>query len=699
MLLHPWAIVVGVLAAGLPVAVHFLTRPRPARRPLSTFRFVREAIRQRRARHRLRDFLVLSLRTLAVLLLAAAVARPLIGRNTTAVVEDDVDTIRVVILDASQSMGARSRGVQALERARPIASDLLEYRRGLKANLIVAAARPRALFDRPSTNFAALREELADAQVLPEQIDVEAALNAAANVLGNSGAVAVRPELVIISDFQRSNWASADFSQFPADTVIRLEAVAPEEAPANLAILRAGGRGRAEVGREARLEVEVGNFSSTPQQVRIEVALGETAHQLSGTCPPRTTTTLTGELLPRDAGWQVGQARLVGLEDALPDDNVRPLVLQVRPAPVYGLMTRQPESQRPSSSYFLERALVPAADETRRSTARVVRLDPDDPDPELLAVAELLIVDHPGRLSDEAVGQLASLLRRGRGLLYVASEPADALSLQRLVRAAGSGLQLPVEFAPPSVHQERRGLFLIEVRRELPPFRIFGDELTAALSPLRFSGGLVSRPVEGALQEDVLATFNDRSAFLVSAGSGAGTLIVMNADLGISNLPKSPLFVPLVGEIAQRLLGGAAEAREFSTGEPLAVALPAEAGAADGLTIVDPSGRPVKMGELATESTGVLWSAEAAGPPGVYQVQRDGTTQFAIATTIPPSESDLRSLSADVFERRLAGGRDVRFRAQATGSQDQQDTLWTWLAVACAACLLGEVVTLRAFRT
>ena len=50
--LHPWAVWVGVAAAAVPVVVHFLTRPRPRRLALSTIRFVREAVRQRRARHR-----------------------------------------------------------------------------------------------------------------------------------------------------------------------------------------------------------------------------------------------------------------------------------------------------------------------------------------------------------------------------------------------------------------------------------------------------------------------------------------------------------------------------------------------------------------------------------------------------------------------------------------------------------------------
>ena len=44
--LHPWAWAAGAAAALVPIAVHWLTRPRPTRMPLSTLRFVREAVQQ-----------------------------------------------------------------------------------------------------------------------------------------------------------------------------------------------------------------------------------------------------------------------------------------------------------------------------------------------------------------------------------------------------------------------------------------------------------------------------------------------------------------------------------------------------------------------------------------------------------------------------------------------------------------------------
>src|SRR5437016_5846337 len=140
---NPWAVAIGAVAALLPVLIHWLTRPRPVVRPLSTVRFVAEAVQQRRSRRRLRDALILGARTAAVLFLAAAVARPLIGWQAGSRAEPSGPTLRVVLLDVSQSMAARTGGIQALERARAVAATHLAFRPGLAADLLLAGASAR----------------------------------------------------------------------------------------------------------------------------------------------------------------------------------------------------------------------------------------------------------------------------------------------------------------------------------------------------------------------------------------------------------------------------------------------------------------------------------------------------------------------------------------------------------------------------
>jgi len=696
--LHPWMLGLGAVAIGLPVLIHYLTRPRPVRLPLSTIRFVQEVIQQRRAFHRLRNFLILLLRTAAVCLLVWAFARPLIGDRPLNATDDSAEAVRVVVLDVSQSMGGTSRGISTFERARSVAAEYLAHRSGLRANLILAGAKARPVFERCSANVAALRDELSRAGTLPERLNVQAAIAAAAEMLGKTtGNSGTRRELVIVSDFQRTNWGTADFAPLPADTVIDLEAAGPAEAPPNFAVLRVGVHGRPERDREIRIDVEVGNYSGSARKVAVELQIGDATYQLEGLCPPGISTTLSSPVLLRGSGWQIGRAALQGIDDALPADNSRSLVLDVRPRPTYAIITRERPEDVPSSSYYLERGLVPLEPRPGQAVETIVRIPPDQLNRETLAAAELIAIDHPGPLSAEAAGLLAAMMRRGRAILYVAGEPIDASNLRRLADAAGSDLQMPVEFTPVVTGQIRQNLFLAEVREKDPPFSVFGEQVSAAIGPLRFSGGLGSRRIDTGLAEDLVATYSDRSACLVATACGAGYLAVLNADLGKSNLPRSPVFVPLMGELVGRMLGQQRAADVAPCGEPLATYLPADTGTSAGLTVVGPGGEG-DFGELAAEANWVVWRWASAGDPGVYSVQRDGKTVFALATGIPAVESDLTALGESVFKDRLAGGRTVHYRSAAT-EQEKQDDLWLWFVVACAGCLCLELVVLRLFRT
>ena len=711
---HLWAIGIGAAALAAPVVIHWLTRLRPTRMPLSTLRFVREAIRQRRSMHLLRDLLILGLRVLAVAMLALAVGRPLLGPQPLAADHHSGDTVRIVLLDVSQSMGATVGATQQIAKARALAANqYLQYETGLWANVILAGAAPRAVFDGPSTNFETLRDELSHCQALPERLDVKAALERAAQMLApTSEEDKRRRELVIFSDFQRSSWAKADFSALPADTAIKLESTAPKEPLPNLAVLKAVARADSARAGSVRVEIEVGNFTPSARKMTVDVTLGETHRRLEGSCPAQGRLTLSEDLELPGSGWQWGQAELVGVgdDDALAADNVRPLAVQLRPKPTYALLSRQPARQRPSSSYFLECALAPDGQLGPKASATVLRLDPANLDAKTLAPVDLVCLDHPGKLSDDAVKVLSASLRRGRPLLYVAGETIDATNLKRLAEAGSSGLRMPVEFTPPPAGASRHNLFLKSVREQEPPFSVFGDNLASFIGTARFAGGLSSRRLEGGLADDVLATYNDGSACLVSTVSDAGSLVVFNADLAASELPGKSMFVLLVQALTDRIMnrnGGPAQAW---CGERLVAQLPPEVLSANGLRIVgpyasraaatstasEPSGG--RYGDLIEEGAGVAWNWRAPDRPGVYRVCRDDVTVFAQAMEISAEESQLDYLSPEVLRDRLAAGREVYYRS-AAAEEERRDDLWKWFAVACVVCVLGELICLIGFRT
>lgn len=700
---QPWMLLIGAVAAAAPFVVHWLTRPRPAPLPFSTLKFVREAIRQRRSAHRLRDLVILAMRTLAILLIAIAFAGPQWGGRPL-VDSDAGDAVRVVAVDVSQSMAAADGAVEAIERARSVASRYLQYRPGLQANLILIGARPRTVFDDFSTNFEALREGLADANALPERANVDAALEEAARLLAATDENDDRQrELVIVSDFQRAGWSSARFDAIPAGVKIQFERVAPPAPPTNLALTRALARPLGASQDRLLLEATVGNYGPAPRQAAVEVALGDGIYRLSGICAAESETTLSAEAPVRVAGWLWGSARLLDVQDALAADDARPLAVHLRGRPQYALVTAERSRTGVSSSYLLACALAPdtAGDE---ASQRVRRVDPAAMDAESLEGAQLVAIVRPGKLSDDAIVRLGSQLRRGRPVLYVASDPTDAQNLDRL--AENAGIDLPVRFVPPPAGSARRDLFLTDVSQDESPFAIFGDSLPAIVRPLRFSGGLATQEnaeAGGLLKEATLARYGDGSAALVVAGADAGELGIVNADLANSNIWKSSAFVPIVDELVQRLLGSARDEESRFPGEPLVARIGSTATAAEMTIVGDADVAPPSVagespfGELEDDGAGGLWTWSVPETPGIYRVIRGDQTEYVGVVALPPEESDLGTLSADVLQDRVAEGKEVYVRSRNDPDRPEDDS-WKWFAVGAALCVLGEIGALTLFR-
>src|SRR5690242_9673987 len=109
--LYP-AFLIGGLAIAVPIVLHFLRRDVAPPVPFTAVRLLRKSPVARSRRRQLRDLLLLIARVAALLLLAAAFARPyIIGAARGA-------TLRIVAIDRSYSMNAPGHFTHALAVAR-----------------------------------------------------------------------------------------------------------------------------------------------------------------------------------------------------------------------------------------------------------------------------------------------------------------------------------------------------------------------------------------------------------------------------------------------------------------------------------------------------------------------------------------------------------------------------------------------------
>ncbi len=700
--LHGWAIAIGAAALLAPLAVHFLTRPRPIAYSLSTIRFLREVIEQRRARSRIRDLIVLLLRMLAVGLLAMALARPLFEQAPQVPAQAAGQASRVVLIDVSQSMSAGLAGSNALQRAQAAALRYLDYAPGIRADVVFVGSKPRDVFGRLSPNLASLRESVRQATVRPERANVKAAMDEAGRLLED--AAGGKMELIVISDFQRGNWESLFLDRIPRECSVQLESVAGDDRD-NLAITAVRFPSQPVAGRECLLEVELANYSDREADVHCRVDLGAWQQTLRGHIGPQASSVLSSKVEFPKAGWFAGWARLEGNLDVLPADDVRPAAIQVLPEPHVLLISRQPAQQKPSSSFYLEQALGVVLSGTEGSGANssaVERIQPQRSEPAKWPEADLFVLDHPGSLDAAAVEHLAVRVRRGRALLYITGELVDGINMRRLADSLGSGFQPPVELVPPADGAIRKALFVSQLRSREAPFQVFGDAGASSLRTVRFGGGLATRATKEGLQTQVLASLSDTSALLYATACDAGQIAVLNADLDQSNWCVQQSFLPVLSELLQQLLSGRSQSGEAVCGEPLVRLLPPEISAGANLvgSMADhssPSAIEYGKWEWSDRQGSLVWSWPEPVGAGIYQLSHGDQVVAMAATAAPAAEANLKTLDRSVVQGRLAGSRIVGFRDQSSG-RHREDHLWNWLIVACVLSLAGEILVLRSFR-
>lgn len=695
--LNPWAIAIGVLAIGIPTALHFLTKPKPTAIPISTISFLYELIQQRRAKSKLRDILVLLLRSIAIALIALTIARPRLSMPPDISPNPGTKTARVVILDQSQSMAAGQGTSRPWERAQATSLKYLAYSDDMQAGVIFAGVKARSVYERLSSNFESLSEAIKKAKPKPENVNVANAIGLAGELLEDVPEGIAR-EVVVISDFQRSDWGALTLESLPADTKLVVEQASLSEKD-NIAIVSARPENRVTVKQPVTIQVEIANHTPQERNVECRVIIEKATFSAQSLVPAQGSSVLNLTASFDEPGWRTGYVSLNGNLDVQPLDDSYPIAFEVSRAPSVLIVTRQSVEKRDSSSYFLQQALTASLDQ---ATIKVVRSDKvQDSD---WNEADLIVLSHPGQIPKVQAEKLAAAIRRGRGLLLLMSEPADGANHNSLAELWGQSYQSPVQWTNESRGEARRGLFVAKVQTRQLPFQVFGDSIYGGLANVKLGGGLPTVATREGLKGAVSAELSDGSAWLTITDCEAGKVAVMNCDLQKSNLVQEGIFVPIMAEISKMLLQR--DSVELGLcGLPIVRTMPSATSASEPFVVraidsLSPTVQDQGKFEFSPTKRSIVWTWPESIGPGLYEVVQNDAPVFALATTVPASEADLTLLDEAGMKMQLEGVKQrVGIRNTKQSIDEQIDTWWTWLALACTGIMLLEVLILLWFRT
>lgn len=671
--------------AAVPCILHLLTRRAARMRTLPTAAILERSVAGQSRIARLRDLLLLLLRTTAILAAVTLFVKPV--RPALLGAPGSGQKTTVILLDLSLSMHAGGVAGTALQKALAEADRVLASAEGQRINIVLMRAHPTALFQRPATAVSELRSRLRQLEGTLERGDAPAALAVAAAQLGQSASAGT---LVVISDFQRTNWAEAHWEEVPAGVRLVMIDVRTADRTLGLARLRFS-PDPPQSGGTAAATVEVFNSSDTPQTA--EVLLTDAAdreYRRSVVVPPWSTANAQFSIEVRGEGVQTWRAEI---------ENGSPAAVRrawYSSAPRKGLRVLVVSDENPASAdsglfYWLS-ALAP--NPQAPGAMQVKHKRGSDLTASDLADCDVLFIHSTTTIAAGLFPRLVQYVREGGFLVCTTGGSRSSEQLASLQRIAGPADPLPfLTTQKVSLATKGRGsVSLGEARFESRLLRIFKDPAAADLSkPLFTTIWLTTEPAPRA---ETLLKYEDGTTAAARSSLGSGTVLLLNMSPSPSDsdLARSEVFAPLLHEMLKGIARSGGSTREVHPGGTLGVTIPA--GNTD-VEAVSPSGRSLRCTVDAATGSVVLDRVEEVG---VYRFLAAGRETARAVVNIDPDELDLRPVSPKDLQAKSE--RAVRMPVVTDGAESvvREKPLWHWAAAILLIALLLEQ-TVRSLTT
>jgi hypothetical protein len=657
-------------AVAIPILVHLIQRERNRVVMFPSLMFLQRIPYQSVRRRRIRHWALLAMRCAAIALLVLAFARPFFQAGDLAAAAVGGAREVVILLDQSASMGYGDHFKKAQDAAHAVVSRLTSDD---KATLVLfgrnAEENMRATSDRARLNAA-----IDAAKVGSDATRYGPALKLAESILSRSSMK--RREAILISDFQKGGWGSAEDARLPDNMTLTTTSVAAETA--NIAVPSVTFARTAFSGQE-RVAVTAGITNKGDSTASVPVVLSVDGLEIeTKTASVAAHSSASVTFAPFTAAEANVRGSVRAGTDPLPADNTFHFVVSPS-APVSVAIVESGE--RSDASLYLSKAL--AVGNTPQFLAEVIPVQRVTP--AIFDRRSVVIFNDTPMPSATGGGALRRFVERGGGVLVAAGQrttwPSDADDL------------MPGKLGAPVDRITGRSATLGHLEYGHPIFEVFkaprsGDFTSAHIFRYR---ALTMDPASR-----VLARYDDGAVAAAERRTGAGRVIVWTSTLDDSwtDLTVKPIYLPLVHQMVRYLARYEQTPSWQTVGQVVDLASIAATIRGDRI-IVSPSGQRTTQ---KANSPGLLELTEQ----GVYEVRASGSNTgrpMAIAVNIDPAEADLTPLDPAELVAAVTG-HATQAAAEAAAApepltreeNEKRQALWWYLLFAGVLLLAAETV-------
>ena len=704
-------VLLGLAAAGIPLIIHLFNFRRPRRIDFSSLAFVRELEQTTMRRVRIKQWLLLLMRTLALAALVLAFARPTLTGGLAGIVGGNAKAAVGVLIDNSRSMEVRDSRGSVMSQAIDAANAIIDNTGDGDEIMVLTTAGPTSAQPVSFRSRDGARDYVADVGAADGARSVGGAAKSLADVVAESPLL--NKEVYLVTDAQVSTLG--DSTRVETDPSVQYRLVKLNDRPAdNVGITNVEVLSRiVELGQPVRMSAEIANYAE--RDVRSYVASvfleNQRVAQATVDIPANSVVRADFTATAPARGWLRGVVR--GESDDFESDDERHFTLHVPRE--RSLLIVRGEDQ---STEYLSLALSPtlAREGVFFSTRTIAEMDLPA---ERIDGYDAIVLVGLNSISSGEVATLSQYVEQGGGLLIFPAAETDFSDYDNLLASLGGGRvvgTIGTLGGAANAGSDASVASLAEVELEHPLFDgVFDEESLRrgrGVEQLAVYFAAAYQPSTGT--EQTLITLSSGNPFMqeMRHGSGAALWLSVAPDPRWSELPVRGLFVPLLYRAVFYLSAG-----EQAGGDQLVVGRPAEIRLSGvprgaGLALRGPDGEVFVPEQRNLFGAVLLQTDEQITQPGVYDivasegtapsdVQPDAETLRRVAYNLSPAESDLSLYGAGEAIDRLStalgrpvdaiSGRDPDFSDLGRAIQEARTGTELWNVFLLVALLFLAV--------
>jgi Aerotolerance regulator N-terminal/von Willebrand factor type A domain len=734
---NPW-LLSGLALGAIPIVIHLLSRRAYRETDWAAMRFLLEAARKNSRRMRLEQLILLAVRTLILLLAALAFAEPLV-EAVSPQARPRTLLHRLIVIDASFSMGARTDAGTRFDRAKSVARQIVaDSEPGDAVSILrIAGHTPPAVVREPAFEQDVVLPEIDRLQLTDEPGELGPALAEAAEILADSRAPRAK-EVIFVSDFQRVTWG--DDRSAKSDVPALFKKIA-EKAKIVLVGVGDGRTDNAAItslasadpivlpDRPARLRAAIRNFGPSPLAgLRCELYADNYLVAFKAIdVPAREETAIEFPYEFRRSGEHAVEVRLPA--DRLAADNRRwlsvPVTDQIRVLVVNGHEGGRPAE---NASHYVRTVLAPStARESWSGATQPKVINEADLTAEDLSKFDCVFLCNVALVTRTEADLLQAYAEAGGGIVFALGDRVKPANYNAVLYRDGKGvlpalLEGPVGNARDPVHG---GYTFDASDLSHPIVAPFRGNPGAGLDRVVTLEYLQARLAAGSPSR-VALKFSSGDPAIVErqVGRGRCVLLTTSADVSWSTWAVHPTFPPLIHETVRFAAEGRWHERQRLVGEPISRTLTGRESSAK-VTVKSPDGSEQALRPVVSDNRADV-SFAATNHPGIYDLMMEGPAEAGggqpstaatgdkspgsvrhelYAVNVDPRESDLEmvddktlgstTLAGVSYERRTDWGHESR---ELGASEPATSAVSRWLLVAILALLLVEPLLAWNFR-